>query len=370
VILDNGSVEAGAAGDAVVEINDTTVHTDPGHLLVKCPDVSVVKTPDGVNGTVPDGVINAGDTATFTITWTNHGPGTATGVGTNPPNHDVLPSGLTWTESGGDPDNKCSVSTATPNVLTCAGITLLKDATYSVSVSAATDATDCGSLSNTVVLTANGDTNSANNTDTGTITVQCGALRILKQSTKAGHPLVSQPGTIFAVDGPDDGTGTDFNVKDNNTPTPLPANSKLDESLGEAGIGEVCISNIAPGIYDVTETSPPAGYGDGSAFDGTATVVGGTDCDEGTTDIPEPTDAQSAIWRNPPLADLLVRVDGQESGEIRSSISCTGLGPDGAVGGGDDFSGTAGLPIPSDPAVLERNDLEPQVITCEITIDP
>ena len=42
--------------------------------------------------------------------------------------------------------------------------------------------------------------------------------------------------------------------------------------------GKVCISGLAPGTYNVTETSPPTGYALPSTTTGTATAVTGTDC--------------------------------------------------------------------------------------------
>ena len=50
--------------------------TDPGQIIVACPNVTVDKTPDGGLA----GTINAGDAAVFTIVISNTGLGTATGV--------------------------------------------------------------------------------------------------------------------------------------------------------------------------------------------------------------------------------------------------------------------------------------------------
>ncbi len=167
-----------------------------------------------------------------------------------------------------------------------------------------------------------------------------GSLAILKQSTKTGNPLVSTAGAVFAVDGPDAGTTADFSVTDNGT---------LDE---DNTIGEVCVSGLALGAYTINETTPPPGYGDSAATDIGVTVADNTDCDTAP-----PATTATATFTNPPLADLLVRVDGQESGEIRSSIDCS-VGSD------------IGIPTPVDPAVLDVDDLAPQTITCTIVIDP
>jgi hypothetical protein len=156
---------------------------------------------------------------------------------------------------------------------------------------------------------------------------QAGALAILKNSTKGG--AVSQGGAIFSYDG---GSVTD--------------NGAGDE---DSAIGSVCVSGLAPGGYTVNETSPPPGYGDASEGGQSVTVQNGTDCSGSL-----PGAGATATFTNPPLADLLVRVDGQESGEISSTIDC----------------GSAGSAGPGDPAVLDVDDLEPQTINCEIVIDP
>lgn len=46
-------------------------------------------------------------------------------------------------------------------------------------------------------------------------------------------------------------------------------------------VGEVCVSGLTPGDYDVTETSAPPGYGlPADAGPETVTVVVGTNCTE------------------------------------------------------------------------------------------
>jgi hypothetical protein len=243
--------------------------------------------------------------------------------------------------------------------LTCDFGDIPAEESRTITITAPTGADQCGgTIENTATITADADEDPLNNESTAEIDVICGALRILKQSTKANNPLVSQPGTQFSITGPAPSNDAFGTVTDDNDPL----GSLTDAS---ATVGEVCIEDVLPGDYTVTEEEPPAGYGNGTAVEAVANVVSGTNCTDN-----EPTDGQSAIFRNPPLADLLVRVDGQESGEIASSIDCTGTGPDGVAGGGDDFAQSVGIPTPEDPAVLDVDDLEPQTITCVIVIDP
>lgn len=182
--------------------------------------------------------------------------------------------------------------------------------------------------------------------------LQLGALKILKNSTKGG--AVSNPGALFSVDGPDANTTADFTVKDNNTP--IPAGSKNDESTT---VGEVCVSGLALGAYTVNETSPPAGYGGASETNVAATVAVGTNCTN-----PEPTDANSATFTNPPLADIQVNFRDGGSGETSAtSIVCadTDTTADTTTTNGWDSSVThSGISI----------DPSPRTIVCTIVIDP
>ncbi|MGA5198967.1 prealbumin-like fold domain-containing protein [Streptomyces exfoliatus] len=113
-------------------------------------------------------------------------------------------------------------------------------------------------------------------------------------------------------------------------------------------IGEVRVSGLVAGTYTINETTPPPGYGAASQTNQQVTVVPGTNC--GTT---PPAAAATATFTNPPLADVLVRIDGQESGEISSTIACNG--------------NSAG---PSDPVQLNINDLPPGDYNCLLHIDP
>jgi hypothetical protein len=126
-----------------------------------------------------------------------------------------------------------------------------------------------------------------------------------------------------------------------------------DNGAGDADnttVGKMCVTGLLAGSYTVTETSPPPGYGSTGSGPQNVTVAAGTTCATAGA-------SATATFTNPPLADLLVRVDGQASGEIRSSIDCTV---------GDDI----GIPTPVDPAVLDVDNLAPQTITCTIVIDP
>ncbi|MFF5975193.1 prealbumin-like fold domain-containing protein [Streptomyces sp. NPDC012769] len=159
-----------------------------------------------------------------------------------------------------------------------------------------------------------------------------GALKIVKNSVKGG--LVTRDGAVFSVSGPN---GFNTSVTDDTTM------AAPDE---DATTGEVCISGLVPGVYTVNETTPPPGYGAATQTNVQATVVGGTTCATVGT-------GATATFTNAPLADLLVRVDDQGSGETQSEITCNG-----------NHTG------PSNPAILNVNNLPPGTYNCQIIIDP
>jgi len=176
-------------------------------------------------------------------------------------------------------------------------------------------------------------------------TLQQGALKIVKQSTKTGNPLVSNAGAVFTYD---DGVADPVSVTDDGT---------TDE---DTTVGEVCVSGLAPGDYTVNETSPPTGYGaaDASQADQTFTVVAGTDCGDN-----EPADADAATFTNAPLADIQVNYKDGGSGETSvTSITCDDAGTETTTAptGWDDSITHSGIAI----------DPSPQTINCTIVIDP
>jgi uncharacterized repeat protein (TIGR01451 family) len=303
-----------------------------GNLDTCVRDVSVEKTPDG-------GSVNAGDDISFSMTVTNESPNSDAD---NVTLDDDLPdSGFNWSidsQPAGDP---CAITGAVGSQhLSCDFGTLPIGGTATVTISSPTDAEDCGLVENTVTVSADGDIDATNNSDDGDVTVNCGAIRILKESTKTGNPLVANAGTEFSVTGP-----SSFTVIDNGT---------LDE---DGTIGEVCVSGLVAGDYTVTEATPPDGYGDGTATDDTATAVIGTNCTDN-----QPSDANSAVFTNPPLSDIQLRFRDGGSGEtsLVKPISC------------DNLTGTSDTTDTTDwDDTLTISDVEaPATITCTFEIDP
>jgi hypothetical protein len=179
---------------------------------------------------------------------------------------------------------------------------------------------------------------------TYTNTLQVGALAIVKNSTKGG--LVSQAGAVFSYD---DGA-TD----------PIP--SVTDNGAGDEDptIGEVCVSGLLPGDYDVTETSAPPGYGlPTDPGPETVTVVAGSNCGANP-----PTESAVVTFTDPPLADIQVNFRDGGSGETSAtSITCTNTGTTA------DTTPATGW---DDSVIHEdiRIDPSPRTVVCTIVIDP
>jgi len=164
-------------------------------------------------------------------------------------------------------------------------------------------------------------------------TLQTGALRILKNSTKGG--AVSQPGAVFSYD----------------------SSSVTDNGDGDEDpdVGQICVSGLDLGDYLVNETSPPPGYGGADESDVPFTVVTGTNCTDN-----QPSDAVSATFTNAPLYDLQVNFADGGSGETSATISCPALDP----------PDSTTPPSTWDTSSTYTGREAPATVVCTIEIDP
>jgi uncharacterized repeat protein (TIGR01451 family) len=212
---DCGTVPNTATVSATNErANSSSDNTSSASIVVQCPNVRVDKT-------AADDNINAGETASFTITTTNDGPGTATNVVTT----DTLPGGITWAEDSSD----CSISSG---VLTCNWGNVTSGTVKTVHVSGATTASNCGTLNNTAWVSAtNEGTNRADNSDSASIVVNCGAINIKKTANPAGPVTAGSP-IGFTIEVWNSGAGdvTSATVTDT-----LPTNAGTSWTVGGAG---------------------------------------------------------------------------------------------------------------------------------------
>jgi uncharacterized repeat protein (TIGR01451 family) len=211
----------GAGNEAAgKDLNNSSTAT----LRIDCPDLKVRK--EAVAST-----ISAGEDASYTITVTNGGAGTASGVTIA----DDLPAGVAW--SVVPPVQGCDVVNGR---LVCAVAPLAPGASASVTVTGTTDAADCGLLANTATAEAGNEpaAAAADNTATATIAVNCAPIQLSKTAdapaVSAGDPI----GFTIAVTNPGPGAATGASVTD-----ALPATPGTQWSIdGGANQGQCSIS--------------------------------------------------------------------------------------------------------------------------------
>ena len=198
----------------------------PVAIVVNCPDLDVTKTADAAS-------VSAGDPIGYTVTITNAGPGTATGVSLA----DSLPGGnagafVHWDidPATGDPASFGIAGADGAQVLSLVGqpISLPPGASLSVHVTAATSGSSCASYDNTASLTSTND--GSPTAGPVTITVNCGDLAITKTadapSVSAGTPI----GYVITVT--NNGAGTVFGLQVSDT---LPTNGGLAWTIDAPG---------------------------------------------------------------------------------------------------------------------------------------
>ncbi len=196
-------------------------------------DVQIVKTPNS-------GSVSAGTDISFTLSWTNEGEGSATGVVVS----DTLPTagGLNWSITGSTgTGSTCTLSAA--DVLTCNVGTIAGNPNFpnaapvngTVTLTSATTSAACAEINNTGQITSNND---GTDTDPGQVTVLCPDVTVAK-TPDGGTVNAGQTATFTIVVtnlGP--GAATAVTLTDN-----LPAGYTW--TLGGADADD-CSINTAP----------------------------------------------------------------------------------------------------------------------------
>ena len=202
----------------ITSTNDGT-DTDPGKITVLCPDVNVVKTPN-------DGQLNASDAASFSIVVSNAGPGTATGVSLSDP----LPAGLTWAlgpitgATAADTEGvSCSVTGPVgTQILSCSDASMAAGRSFTVTVTTTTSSSQCATYPNVATVDATNESNDPSvtddNTDPGSITVNCPDVQAIK--TADASPVNAGDQIGFTVTIENNGLGTAYGATGTDT---LPA---------------------------------------------------------------------------------------------------------------------------------------------------
>ena len=194
---DCGSVSNTATLDAA---NDD-LESATASITVRCSAIDVTKVADAA-------AVDAGQVVGFTVTLSNTGSGTATGLVFSDP----LPAGFTWSIVAADSDAGWSISSGN---LVYAPSTLAGNSDSTVHVIALSDVGDCGSVSNTATLdAANDDLESA----TATVTVRCSAIDVTKVADAAAVDAGQVVGFTVTLSNTGSGTATGLVFSD-----PLPA---------------------------------------------------------------------------------------------------------------------------------------------------
>ena len=198
--------------------NTTQVSTGIVTVEVKCAALVISKVAD-------DSVVSAGETIGYTITVTNNGAGTATGVVV----HDTLPTngGLVWSIDAANSDAGCSI---TLGVLTCNFGDMLPKDTRSVHLTSPTTAATCGQVLNAASATTTNDGNPS--TGNVPITVNCPDISVIKTADAETVDAADRVGFTITVANAGPGTATDVMLSDT-----LPTNAGLDWSI-DGGTGE------------------------------------------------------------------------------------------------------------------------------------
>jgi Prealbumin-like fold domain len=167
---------------------------------------------------------------------------------------------------------------------------------------------------------------------------ECGALKITKTAKHANdsNGTIEQAGVDFIIDPAAEGEAN------------IPVETGAD--------GTVCVSGLALGTYEVTETPVPEGYvaqGDGSE---TVVVDQVGSCTAGFELVP---------FVNVPLTDFTVSVNSQVAGGTDTAVTCVD-----AATPTPNTVGTLDTADATGDGSVTVEDLEPGIYTCTINIDP
>ena len=265
-LTNTASVAADNEPAGLDENNEDTVN-----VTVNCPDVSVEKT-------AADPVISSTETAAFSITVNGGTLGTTSDVVLT----DTVPSGFSWTV-GGDVED-CGLADGDVlsggTLISCNYGPLDPDEERTITVSATTLSTTCDlTISNTAVVSADGDTNQENDSSTATVRVECPELEITKTANadmvSAGEPISfwinlgnAGDGTAFDVmlsDGLPGGDGISWSILDLWV---------RGDQIDPADFGDYCA------ISGTTDQELECSFGDLAPGEGAAVQVGSqTDAD-------------------------------------------------------------------------------------------
>ena len=233
-VYSTGSAQNCAAGTVTNVANVTSTSTDPNTAnnqstvttQITCPsstgkDVQIAKTGPSV--------VTRGENFTYTLTVTNNGPATATGVVVT----DVLPSGLTFVSTSAECQNLNGIVTCQAGTIAAAQSRAFSVTVVAPAVGSCTQA----SVTNTATVTSSGtDNNVGNNSSSLTTQVNCpnaqlGCIDVIKETYDTNGNVLT-PVTQFT-----------FNLDGSRTAV-------------NDGQGRARFENVALGQHTVTENLP------------------------------------------------------------------------------------------------------------------
>jgi uncharacterized repeat protein (TIGR01451 family) len=267
--------------------------TASASTTVRCPNLSITKTADAP-------AVDAGQNIGFTVTITNAGPGTATGVALDDP----LPitPGLVWTIDSGPESCQIMVADgATPSqTLVCSSTDIGAEDSLSVHVVAGTVFTNCGTYDNTATFTA---TNALGDKASARTAVLCPDVSLVKSadatSVNAGESIGFSI-TVSNADSETVGTATGVTVHD-----PLPGGTGVNWSIdSQTTAGESSDScsisgdaptqvldcsgvTLAPGESETVHVTSVTAFAGCATYDNTASAA--------VTNGDNPADASASI---------------------------------------------------------------------------
>jgi uncharacterized repeat protein (TIGR01451 family) len=261
--------------------------SDSASTTVLCADIDVEKAADAAS-------VNAGEQIGFTVTISNDGEGTATGLAFT----DNLPGGpgITWSiesQSGG-----FSITGTAPNqVLAYAPTTLAGMTSVWVHVVSATTGASCGTFNNTAsVMTGNDGSDS----DSASTEVKCADIDVEKTADAPSVNAGEQIGFTVTLSNDGDGDATGITFTDN-----LPGGAGIDWSISPASTGW-SITGSAPNQVLVYSPTTLAANSSTSVH-----VVSST------------TAASCATYNN--TASVSAGNDGQDSSSAETQVRCADI---------------------------------------------
>jgi uncharacterized repeat protein (TIGR01451 family) len=233
-----------ASNESAAEQNDQS----SASITVNAPDVDVTKTAD-------KSTVNAGSAVGFTVTITNEGKTTATGVTLS----DALPAGagsdIVWTlDSNPSGDFVLTGTTAGSQTLTLAsGLSLTAGQTITAHISGTTTGNDAGTLPNTATVNAGNEApGEQNDHSSASITVNGPDVDVTKTADKATVNAGDAVGFTVAITNEGSGTATGVTLSD---ALPAGAGSDIVWTLDSNPSGDFVLTGTAAGSQTLTLAS-------------------------------------------------------------------------------------------------------------------